>query len=49
VCRITEITPSAFWFHYYKDGDFRRQVIEKKMNFLAAKLAAESINRGENI
>ena len=47
VCRIAEITPSTYYFHQYKDSDFRRQVIEKKMNFLAAKLAAEPTNEGK--
>jgi AcrR family transcriptional regulator len=49
VCRIVGVTPSTFYFHFYKNADFRRQVVEKKMNFLAAKLAAEPINRGENV
>jgi hypothetical protein len=47
VCRIAEIAPSTYYFHQYKDIDFRRQVIEKKMNFLAKKLAKATINRGE--
>ncbi len=48
VCRIADTTPSTYYFHQYKDHDFRRQVIEKKMNFLAEKLASTTINRGGN-
>jgi TnpA family transposase len=46
VCRIVGITPSSFYFHWYKDENFRRQVIEKKMEFLATKLATTT-NGGE--
>jgi hypothetical protein len=44
VCRIAEITPSTYYFHQYKDIDFRRQVIEKRMNFLARKLETQPTN-----
>ena len=49
VCRIAGTTPSTFWFHLYKDAAFRRNVLVKRMDYLAAKLAAEPINRGENV
>jgi hypothetical protein len=39
VCRIAGVALSSYYFHLYKDADFRRQVIEKKMEILAAKLA----------
>ncbi len=47
VCRIAGISPSSYWFHYYKDAPFRRLVLEKKMEILAAKLAAETTNGGK--
>ncbi len=43
VCRIAEITPSTYYFHTYKDSDFRRQVMQKRLEFLA-----EKINGGNN-
>jgi hypothetical protein len=43
VCRIAEITPSTYYFHQYKDSDFRRQVMQKRLEFLA-----EKINGGKN-
>lgn len=43
VCRIVGITPSTFYFHYYKDADFRRQVLEKQQAYLTSKL--ETANR----
>jgi hypothetical protein len=42
VCRIAKIAPSTYYFHTYKDSDFRRQVMQKRMEFLA-----EKINEGE--
>jgi hypothetical protein len=39
-CRIAGVTPSAFWFHYYKDTDFRRQVLEKRREHLTERIAA---------
>ncbi len=38
-CRIAGVTPSAFWFHYYKDTEFRRQVLEKRREHLAKRIA----------
>jgi AcrR family transcriptional regulator len=49
VCRIAGVTPSTFYFHVYKCGDFRRQIIEKRLEFLAAKLAAEPTTGGKNV
>ncbi len=40
VCRIVGVTPSAFYFHYYKDSEFRREVLEKQREHLAEKIAA---------
>jgi hypothetical protein len=42
VCRIAGSTPSTFYFHYYKDADFRRQVLGKRVEYLTA-----TINGGE--
>jgi hypothetical protein len=49
ICRLAGSAPSTYWFHFYKDGNFRRAVLEKRMNFLAGKLAAETNNGGENV
>jgi hypothetical protein len=47
VCRIAGIVPSTYYFHQYKDADFRRQVLEKRVEFLAAKLAATTNAKGD--
>ncbi len=39
VCRIAGVSPSAFYFHYYKDADFRRQVLEKQLEHLTERIA----------
>ncbi len=39
VCRIAGVTPSTFYLHYYKDRDFRRQVLEKQLEHLSEKVA----------
>ncbi len=38
-CRIAGVTRAAFYFHFYKDETFRRQIITKKAERLI-KLAA---------
>jgi TnpA family transposase len=48
ICRLAGIAPSTYWFHFYKDGDFRRQVLEKKREYLTEKIVAETM-RGENV
>lgn len=40
VCRIVGVTPGTFYFHYYKDADFRREVMEKQREHLAKKIEA---------
>jgi putative intracellular protease/amidase len=45
-CHIVGIVPSTFYYHIYKDADFRQQVLEKRGEFLAAKVAAETNNNG---
>jgi TnpA family transposase len=40
VCRIVGVTPSCFYFHYYKDADFRRRVLESKRNHLSERAAS---------
>jgi hypothetical protein len=42
VCRIVGITPSTFHFHQYKDADFRRNILVKRLEYLTEKL-----NNGE--
>ncbi len=43
-CHIVGIVPSTFYYHIYKDSDFRRQVLEKRRCYLTAKIATETIN-----
>jgi hypothetical protein len=40
VCRMVGIASSTFYFHFYKDSDFRRQILQKQQEHLAAKIAA---------
>jgi hypothetical protein len=41
-CRIADVVPSTFYYHLYKDSDFRRQVLEKRLEYLTA-----TMNGGE--
>ncbi len=44
VCRIVGITPSTFYFHYYKDADFRKKVLKKQQEYITEQIAiAEKI------
>jgi TnpA family transposase len=36
VCRLAGTTPSTFYFHFYKDSDFRREVLKKRVEYLTA-------------
>ncbi len=38
-CRIAGVTPSAFYFHFYKDKDFRREVLERRAEQIAVRIA----------
>jgi hypothetical protein len=38
-CRIVGVSPSAYYFHFYKDRDFRREVLEKRAKTLAERIA----------
>ncbi len=38
-CRIAGVALSTFYFHYYKDAEFRRQVLEKQRQHLTEKIA----------
>jgi hypothetical protein len=38
-CRIAGVTPSAYYFNFYKDKDFRRVVLEKRAETLAEQIA----------
>jgi AcrR family transcriptional regulator len=40
VVRIAGVTPSTFYFHYYKDVEFRKNVMEKQREHLNAKIEA---------
>jgi transposase-like protein len=42
VCRIVGIVPSTYYFHQYRDADFRRQVLEKRLYYLTAKTATDT-------
>ncbi len=46
VCRIAGVAHSTFYFHYYKDADFRRQVLEKQLEHLTERVEAESSTNG---
>jgi hypothetical protein len=39
-CRIAGVALSTFYFHSYKDKEFRREVLAKQMEHLKEKLAA---------
>jgi hypothetical protein len=39
-CRIAGVSVSAFYFHFYKDRSFHRQILEKQIKHLNEKLAA---------
>jgi hypothetical protein len=38
-CRIAGVTPSAYYFNFYKDKEFRRVVLEKRAEQLAEQIA----------
>jgi hypothetical protein len=37
-CRIAGVTPSAYYFHFYKSREFRREVLEKRAEQLAERI-----------
>ncbi len=37
-CRIAGVTPSAYYFHFYKDKEFRRAVLETRAEQLAERI-----------
>jgi ACT domain-containing protein len=39
-CRIAGVAQSTFYFHFYKDAAFRRQVLEKQLQHLSERVAA---------
>jgi hypothetical protein len=39
-CRIAGVALSTFHFHNYKDAEFRRQILEKKLKHLSDRIAA---------
>jgi hypothetical protein len=39
-CRIAGVALSTFHFHNYKDVEFRRQILEKKLKHLTERIAA---------
>ena len=36
-CRIADVTPTCFYFHFYKDADFRAAVEQKRKEILSDK------------
>ncbi len=38
-CRIAGVSPSAYYFHFYKDATFRRAVLEKRAEQIAERIA----------
>ncbi len=41
VCRIADVTPSALYYHANKSGDFRRQIMKKRLEYLTEKINRE--------
>jgi hypothetical protein len=39
-CRLAGVSLSGFYFHFYKDENFRRQILEKQMEHLAGRIEA---------
>ncbi len=39
-CRIAGVALSTFYFHAYKDADFRRKILEKQREHLSDRIAA---------
>ncbi len=39
-CRIAGVSVSTYFFHFYKDRTFHRQILEKQIQHLNEKLAA---------
>jgi AcrR family transcriptional regulator len=39
VCRIVGVTPSTFYFHFYKDSEFRREILTRRHQQLAEQIA----------
>jgi hypothetical protein len=39
-CRIAGVALSTFYFHAYKDADFRRKILEKQREHLSNRIAA---------
>jgi hypothetical protein len=38
-CRICGVALGTYYFHFYKDAEFRREVMEKQRAHLAEKIA----------
>jgi hypothetical protein len=39
-CKIAGVALSTFYFHTYRDSNFRRQVLEKQLEHLEGRIAA---------
>jgi TnpA family transposase len=39
-CRIAGVAKSTFYFHHYKDPEFRRQVLEKQLKHLEGRIVS---------
>ncbi|MCA1623162.1 MAG: hypothetical protein LC768_06785 [Acidobacteria bacterium] len=40
ICRAVKIQPTTYYYHFNKDADFKRQIIEKRREHLAGQIAA---------
>jgi TnpA family transposase len=41
-CKLAEASLSVYYFHFYKDPNFRRQILEKQAQHTLRSLAAEA-------
>lgn len=38
-CRIANVTRGTYYFHFYKDADFRREMLTRQQHRMAEKIA----------
>ena len=43
VARIVGVSVQTFYFHYYKDAEFRKQFLEKQREHLNARIEAVAV------
>jgi TnpA family transposase len=39
-CKLAEASLSVYYFHFYKDPNFRRQILEKQLKHLEGRIAS---------